>query len=118
MKCLLFSDSSWCDSDEIRDLTDDPRDATCADCLNKAAAYGAAAAMRFAAVEAGATRDPELVRERDEAMRKLNTICKDLESRSAFFCTGCEKLKHIGARALQANDLSWCDACADRMRVP
>lgn len=109
---LGCGDSTWCDDDRIRDVTQDPRDATCEDCLKRAASYGAAAAMRYAAVEAGASRDPELVRERDEAMRRLNAISDALESMENFFCTGCLKVLHVDDRRLTAGSMSWCDECA------
>lgn len=109
---LGCGDDTWCEDDEIRDVTHDPRDATCSDCLKRAAAYGAAAAMRYAAVEAGATRDPELERERDEAMRRLNAINDALEGQRAFFCVGCMKLHKVADRALNINATSWCHSCA------
>ena len=109
---LDMMDGVWCDEEEIHDTCDDPRDATCVDCLKRAAAYGAAAAMRYAAVEAGATRDPELVRERDEAIRRVNAINDALEGQQAFFCVGCLKLHRIATRALNVNATSWCAACA------
>lgn len=106
----------WCEVDEIVDSTDDPRDATCAQCLRRAAAYGAAAAMRGAAVEAGVTQDPELVRERDEAIRKLGRMSAQLERQGAFFCTGCEVIKAERDCALQVENVSWCRACAPGTR--
>lgn len=108
----------WCDEPgEDDDVTDDPRDATCADCLKRAAAYGVAAAMRYAAVEAGATRDPELVRERDEAIRRVSAIGAALEGHSAFFCHGCESLFRLDERKLHAGGLAWCVRCAPGARV-
>ncbi len=113
MRCLAFGDGgSWCDSDEIRDVTDDPRDATCSNCLNRASSYGAAAAMRYAAVEAGVTHDPELVRERDEALRALNAINQAVTRQGGFFCTLCERIRPRGEVALVVNDVVWCNACA------
>lgn len=117
MKCLSCADGTWCDSDEIRDITDDPRDATCSACLNRASAYGAAAAMRYAAVEAGVTHDPELVRERDEALRRLNAMQNALEAQRAFFCHDCMQLLSVTKRALSAGSMSWCGSCAPK-RVP
>jgi hypothetical protein len=68
--------------------------------------------MRYAAVEAGATRDPELVRERDEAIRRLNTINDALERERCFFCHDCMSLISTTDRALEAGGLSWCMKCA------
>jgi hypothetical protein len=109
---LDYLGGAWCDEEELNDTTDDPRDATCSECLKRAAAYGAAAAMRYAAVEAGATRDPELARERDEAIRRVNAINDALEGQQAFFCVGCLTLCRIGNRALNVNATSWCADCA------
>jgi hypothetical protein len=110
--CLLYSHGTWCDDDSSEDCTDDPRDATCSDCLKRAAAYGAAAAMRYAAVEAGATQDPELVRERDEAIRRVDAINNALEKQHAFFCNDCMQLCRVSDRALNAGGVSWCADCA------
>lgn len=113
MKHLLFNQGVWCDNDEpLDDHTEDPRDATCSTCLKIAAGYGAAAAMRYAAVEAGATRDPELVRERDEAIRKLNTFMDAVRRQRVFFCTSCEKLFPDAALGLEVGGVSWCEGCA------
>lgn len=114
---LHMAEIIWCENvseDDITDCTDDPRDATCVDCLRKASAYGAAAAMRCAAVEAGGGSDPELEKERDEALRHLNAITDALESQRAFFCNDCLKLKRVDERAMTAGKLSWCDRCAPR----
>lgn len=119
MRHLFVGDDTWCDdaAGEV-EATDDPRDATCGACLQKAAAYGAAAAMRFAAVEAGASRDPELVRERDEAIRRLSAVTDALESQSrAFFCTGCLQLFPTTKRSLAVDRLSWCSTCAPPNKV-
>lgn len=51
MRHLVVDVIQWCDEDG-GDSTEDPRDATCPECLRRAASYGAAAAMRYAAVEA------------------------------------------------------------------
>ncbi len=112
--CLLFGDGTWCDGDDIRDVTDDPRDARCLDCLNRAAAYGAAAAMRAVAVENGEPRDPELIKERDDALRRLNAIQNALEGQHAFFCHDCMKLCSVGNRAMSAGQISWCTRCAPK----
>lgn len=110
---LEFGGALWCDEHQDHEgTTEDPRDATCSDCLKRAASYGAAAAMRYAAVEAGATQDPELIRERDEAIRRLGEISAQLERQSVFFCNDCLKLKSTDTRALVAGDISWCSACA------
>jgi hypothetical protein len=103
----------WCDvepSSRTED-TDDPRDATCPECLRAAAAYGAAAAMRWAAVEAGATRDPELEKERDHAIAELNKLQEELKKRGAFFCTGCSCLLRVEAIGLSIGTGAWCNAC-------
>lgn len=118
MKHLAVGDTVWCDDEDGVHETDDPRDATCTDCLRRAAAYGAAAAMRYAAVEAGATRDPELVRERDEAIRRVNAINNALEFQGrAFFCAGCERIFKVDERKLNVNAVSWCGECAPGRRV-
>lgn len=111
MSHLFINGTNWCD-DEDGDNTDDPRDATCAACLRGAAAYGAAAAMRYAAVEAGATQDPELVRERDNAMHRLNAVNNALERQGAFFCNDCMKVYKKDDRSICVNDVSWCRHCA------
>lgn len=117
MKHLEMGGVVWCD-DDVSETTDDPRDSTCIDCLRRAAAYGAAAAMRYAAVEAGATQDPELVRERDEALRRLNAIGDALELQGAFFCHDCLKLKRVDERKISAGAVAWCRDCAPQRRVP
>lgn len=110
---LAFEGAPWCDEEDILDATEDPRESTCTECLTRAAAYGAAAAMRAAAVEAaGAVRDPELARERDEAIRRVDAINIELEKQRAFFCEGCLRLRRVEARALHVNTTSWCADCA------
>jgi hypothetical protein len=116
VKHLDVNGDVWCDAINYADETDDPRDATCTACLKIAAAYGAAAAMRYAAVEAGATQDPELVRERDEAIRRVDAVNNALERQGAFFCNDCMKLCRVSDRALNAGGVSWCRHCAP-MRV-
>lgn len=74
--------------------------------------------MRCAAVEAGATQDPELAKERDEAIRKLARMSDLLEGQGVFFCTSCEKLYRCADRKLNAGGLSWCDDCARGERAP
>lgn len=120
MTHLVFGGVIWCpvDGDEQIEATDDPRDAGCSECLRAAAAYGAAAAMRCAAVEAGGTRDPELVRERDDALRRLNAINDALEGQRAFFCNDCLKLFSVGDRALSAGQMSWCKQCTPHQVTP
>jgi hypothetical protein len=109
---LEINGDVWCPQMNPDETTYDPRDATCVECLRTAASYGAAAAMRYAAVESGATRDPELVRERDEAIRRMNAVCDALEAQEAFFCCDCMKLRHTRDRALAVNSSSWCVDCA------
>lgn len=112
---LNLGDVVWCKTgaDEMHiESTENPRDATCSDCLRNAAEYGAAAAMRCAAVEAGVTHDPELQRERDEAIRRVDAINNALERQFCFFCTGCLKLFEVSRRALNINATSWCSSCA------
>lgn len=102
----------WCDDAQDHEtITEDPRDATCIECLRRAAAYGAAAAMRYAAVEAGATQDPELARERDEAIRRLNATNKLLDQRGAFVCYDCGGMFRADQRTVQAGFTSWCATC-------
>jgi len=103
----------WCDEHQDHEsITEDPRDATCGECLKCAASFGAAAAMRYAAVEAGATQDPELVKERDVAIEKLNMLTVELEAQHIFFCVGCSKLKATDVRNLRVGSMSWCGGCA------
>ena len=110
---LEFGGAIWCDdAPDHETTTEDPRDATCSDCLKRAAGYGAAAAMRYAAVQAGATQDPELVRERDEAIRRLNAVGDALEKQHVFFCNDCLKLRGTDKRTLTAGSMSWCSDCA------
>lgn len=120
MKHLFFGGGVWCEEAENGiDETNDPHGATCLECLRHAAEYGAAAAMRYAAVQAGATQDPELVRERDNALHKVNAINNALERQKAFFCEDCMKLYNVAQRALSANGVSWCEHCAPHgRRVP
>jgi hypothetical protein len=115
MKHLEFNGDVWCDALHPSDATDDPRDPTCTECLRIAAAYGAAAAMRYAAVEAGATRDPELVRDLDEAIRRVNAINDALEAQNAFFCNDCMKLCDVKDRGMNVDTVSWCRRCAPRV---
>ncbi len=110
---LEFGGAIWCDDAQDHEgSTEDPRDATCSDCLRRASSYGAATAMRYAAVEAGATQDPELVRERDDAIRKLNLVNKLLERQNAFVCADCQELKRINDRGAHVGTVSWCNECA------
>ncbi len=120
MKHLLRNGYTWCacrSKDGQRppvgfDSTSDPRKAECANCLLSAAEYGAAAAMRYAAVEAGATQDPELARERDAAIARVRAIGDALEQQNAFFCNDCMRLRSTTARGLTAGGASWCTDCA------
>lgn len=128
MKCLHHNGGLWCDLERVgvqtpvarkealATATDSPRDATCITCLKVAGEYGAAAAMRYAAVEAGVTHDPELARERDEAIRKLDTFTEAVRKQHAFFCTSCEKLFPDAALAIEAGGVSWCENCAQAAR--
>lgn len=115
MKHLFFGDAVWCpEAEDAMDVTDDPRDATCSECLKHAAEYGAAAAMRYAAVTAGVTHDPELERERDEAIKRVQAINNALEKQNAFFCNDCMKLYSTRQRGLSAGGASWCVFCAPK----
>lgn len=110
---LEFGGAIWCDdAQDYESSTEDPRDATCSECLKRAASFGAAAAMRYAAVEAGATQDPDLVRERDEALRRINLINKSLLGQGAFFCVDCVTLNRLADRGLCVGNQSWCKSCA------
>jgi hypothetical protein len=110
---LEFGGREWCDDAQDHEgRLEDPRDATCSDCLRRAAAYGAAAAMRYAAVEAGATQDPELVRERDDAIKRVGSINEALKLRGMFFCNDCTLLHRIQDLGLEAGGALWCKACA------
>lgn len=118
MKHLETGGMLWCGTEEYFDITDDPRDANCPACLKTAASYGAAAAMRYAAVEAGATRDPELVRERDEAIQRLSDINQAITKQGGFFCTDCRRIRALSDRGLAAGGLVWCVDCAPHNHVP
>ncbi len=110
---LEFGGAYWCDDhQDYEGSTEDPRDATCSDCLKRAASYGAASAMRYAAVEAGATQDPELVKERDNALKRVDTIYKALEMQSEFYCSDCNRILSTHERGLSAGGTSWCFECA------
>jgi hypothetical protein len=111
MKCLELGAGPWCGDDTARDTTDNPRDATCSECLKIAAEYGAAAAMRYAAVEAGVTHDPELERERDAALETVNRINRAITRQGGFFCTSCQIIRPLQDRAVVANDVMWCRTC-------
>ena len=81
----------WCE-DPTGELTDDPRDSDCSECLREAAEYGAAAAMRCAAVESMASSDPELRQERDHALAQVAKIQKALNDVGWFWCAGCDNI--------------------------
>ena len=117
MKHLIINGDPWCDTDDFYDNIDDPREATCSNCLKIAAAYGAAAAMRYAAVEAGATRDPELVRERDAALEQVNRINRAIARQGGFYCFGCQRILARSELKIVANDVAWCTECAPHGRV-
>lgn len=128
MRCLHHNGGLWCDLERVgvqspparrealASATNSPHEATCSVCLKVAAEYGAAAAMRYAAVEAGVTQDPELSRERDEAMRKLDTFIEAVRRQHAFFCTACEKLFPDSALAMEIGSVAWCGDCAAKPR--
>lgn len=117
MKHLVIYGEPWCDRASGTDFTDDPRDSTCPDCLKIAAAYGAAAAMRYAAVEAGATRDPELVRERDAALDQVNRINRAITRQGGFYCNECGRIRALNERGIVVNDVVWCTDCSPHGRV-
>lgn len=122
MSHLAFGDCVWCDGEEEADIDDavnDPRKATCVECLQRAASYGAAAAMRCAAVEAAKqSTNNDITRERDEAMRRLNAMQAALERQAtAFFCHSCLRLYKMSECVLTAGGLSWCAKCAPN-KVP
>lgn len=107
---------AWCNA--VDDSTDDPLEATCTDCLREAATYGAKAAMRCAAVEAGAERDPEIEKERDEAIVALDTLRKILGDNELFPCAGCSKLFHVQNMGFHVGLMAWCNECsASRGRI-
>ncbi len=107
----------WCQSDDA-DATGDPFKATCTDCLREAASYGAAAAMRCAAVEADAHRDPELEKERDEAIAALDRLRGVLGENELFVCAGCQRMYHVQVMGFHAGLMAWCADCsASRGRI-
>jgi hypothetical protein len=83
--------SVWCD-EEGGEGTHDPRDSDCPSCLREAAEYGAAAAMRCAAVEALGSSDDELRAERDHALAQLTKVERSLHAIGFFFCHGCDRI--------------------------
>lgn len=103
-------DATWCD--ESGSNTDDPREATCTECLRNAAEYGAAAAMRCAAVEAGGGSDPELEKERDDALRSLDNLRKKLVEAGWFMCQTCERLMTVSGTGFVVGNMRWCTACS------
>lgn len=112
-----YSDEYWCGADahsteNAQHETADPRDSTCAECLRNAAEYGAAAAMRCAAVEAGAERDPELEKERDHAIAELNKLQEILGQNGLFACAGCSRLWHVDAAGFCVGASAWCHECS------
>lgn len=112
MKHLVHTDcATWCDVPEYGD-TDDPLEATCTECLRAAATYGAKAAMRCAAVEAGAERDPEIAQERDEAIAALDKLRKILGDNELFPCAGCSRLFHVQHMAFHVGLTAWCEECS------
>lgn len=111
MRHLAFGDDPWCDADLIDHLVNDPRDCDCAPCLRKAAGYGALAAMRGAAVEAGAHRDPELVQERDEAVQRLDNLRAELAKRDLFPCHGCNAVMPTHCAVTTIGNTRWCFRC-------
>ncbi len=117
VKHLLVGDDVWCESEDD-DGTRDPLAATCTACLREAASYGAAAAMRCAAVEAGAERDPEIEKERDEAIAALDRLRSILGDSELFPCAGCNRLFHVQAMGFHAGLMAWCSDCsASRGRI-
>jgi len=84
----------WCDKRPSKGehATRDPLAADCPECLRRAASMGAAAAMRCAAVEAGASKDEELVQERDKAIEELTAIKNRLIESGLFECTECRAI--------------------------
>ncbi len=115
MRHLSVNDQPWCDLDltGLDSFVEDPREATCLDCLQRAASYGAAAAMRGAAVEAaGAVKDPELEAERDEAIKQLDGFRKAFAGGGGFVCESCTKCFNIKRAVLEVGSQRWCDNCA------
>ncbi len=102
----------WCEASGEGKVTEDPYDADCADCLREAATYGAKAAMRCAAVEAGAERDPEIAKERDEAIAALDKLCGVLGENELFVCAGCQKMYHVQGMGFHAGLMAWCSDCS------
>lgn len=108
----------WCGERSLADTVDDPLEATCTDCLRAAATYGAEAAMRCAAVEAGAERDPEIEKERDEAIAALDRLRSILGENELFPCQGCDRLFHVQLMSFHVGLMAWCSECsASRGRI-
>ena len=98
MKHLAFGECDeegyvkhWCGLQFlIDDSATDPRDADCTSCLREAAEYGAAAAMRCAAVESIGAGDDELRQDRDHALRQLSKLERAMYSVGFFLCPSCD----------------------------
>lgn len=116
MKHLLCGDQLFCDceGDNGDLITEDPRDATCVDCLRRAASYGAAAAMRYAAVEETQFRDPELQQERDFAVAKLNEFRKALADVDMYVCEECCEPDGLPHAVLHVGTQHWCRDCVSK----
>jgi len=104
--------TTWCKRVTWDEIVRDPRDSNCVDCLREAAAYGAAAAMRCAAVEAGGSSDEELVAERDHAVAELDKLRGILGQHQLFACAGCSRLFNIDLVAFHVGLMAWCPDCA------
>lgn len=102
--------ATWCD--QRGEDTDDVHAATCTACLREAASYGAAAAMRCAAVEAGGSTDEELIAERDNAIAELDKLRGILGQHQLFACAGCSRLFNIDLVAFHVGLMAWCPDCS------
>lgn len=108
---------TWCKLDlgqRASEATpDDPRVADCVECLRMAASYGAAAAMRCAAVEAAEFHvDEETAAERDAAVAALTRFHMALASSGFFVCTECQMMQDLQFTGFEVGPLRWCKRCA------
>lgn len=104
--------ATWCGRITPDEDAVDPHDADCAACLREAATYGAKAAMRCAAVEAGASSDPEIAAERDAAIAELDKLRGIIGQHGLFACAGCSRLFSTDLVGFHVGLTAWCGDCS------
>ena len=100
----MIGEVVWCGGSGGVD--DDPRVASCHACLTNAATYGAAAAMRAAAIEFA--NNTEAVKERDTIMAEIAAMREALAENDLFHCRRCQTVMHKG---FKGRTEAWCKAC-------